>query len=187
MSDFGDENQSRHLFWAKNILFWRRESISSPFLGEKHPILATKPILVTIFQWKTHYFDDEPRSRHRFEVKKALFWRRASFSSPFWGENHPILTTRPVLVTIFRWKRLYFGDESQSRRYFEVKNVRFWRRESISSPFLGEKHPILATKPILVTIFQWKTHYFDDEPRSRHRFAVKNARFWRRAPFSSLF
>ncbi|MCB5934902.1 hypothetical protein LJB62_08120 [Bacillus sp. DFI.2.34] len=28
---------------------------------------------------------------------------------------------------------------------------------------------------------------FDDEPRSRHHFSVRNACFWRRAPFSSPF
>ncbi|WP_363551459.1 hypothetical protein [Caldifermentibacillus hisashii] len=46
-------------------------------------------------------FDDEANSRHQFEVKTALFWRRDSISSPFFGENRLILTTRPVLVTIF--------------------------------------------------------------------------------------
>ncbi|MEK0285787.1 hypothetical protein [Caldifermentibacillus hisashii] len=47
-------------------------------------------------------FDDEPRSRHHFSVRNALFWRRDSISSPFFGENRYFLATSPVLVTIFR-------------------------------------------------------------------------------------
>ncbi|MEN0660449.1 hypothetical protein NST11_13860 [Caldifermentibacillus hisashii] len=47
-------------------------------------------------------FDDEPRSRHHFSVRNALFWRRDSISSPFFGENRLILTTRANLVTILR-------------------------------------------------------------------------------------
>ncbi|WP_156103288.1 hypothetical protein [Caldibacillus thermoamylovorans] len=50
MSDFGDENQSRHLFWAKNILFWRRNLFSSPFSSEKRTILTTRPFLVTVLK-----------------------------------------------------------------------------------------------------------------------------------------
>ncbi|MEN0660448.1 hypothetical protein NST11_13855 [Caldifermentibacillus hisashii] len=46
-------------------------------------------------------FDDEANSRHQFEVKTALFWRRDSISSPFFGENCSILATRLNLVTIF--------------------------------------------------------------------------------------
>ncbi|WP_368975018.1 hypothetical protein NST61_18960 [Caldifermentibacillus hisashii] len=80
-----------------------------------------------------------------------------------------------------------FGDETRSRHLFEVKNARFWRRESISSPFCGKKCPILATRPFLVAIFGWELLNFDDETLSRHRFEVKNARFWRRDPFSSPF
>ncbi|MCM3800314.1 hypothetical protein M4A92_17280, partial [Caldibacillus thermoamylovorans] len=94
------------------------------------------------------------QSRHRFEAKNILFWRRNLFSSPFSSEKRPILATRINLVTVLRRKTSYFGDETYSRHHFPVKNAQFWRRESISSPFLGEKHPILATKPILVTIFQ---------------------------------
>ncbi|WP_141227973.1 hypothetical protein [Caldifermentibacillus hisashii] len=47
-----------------------------------------------------------------------------------------------------------FGDETLSRRYFEVKNV-----------------PILATRINLVTFFGRKTSYFGDETYSRHHFA----------------
>ncbi|WP_152032362.1 hypothetical protein [Caldibacillus thermoamylovorans] len=63
--------------------------------------MATSPILVTILRWRVLYFDDEPYSRHHFSVRTALFWRRDSISSPFFGENRLILTTRPNLVTIF--------------------------------------------------------------------------------------
>ncbi|MEN0661247.1 hypothetical protein NST11_18105 [Caldifermentibacillus hisashii] len=56
-----------------------------------------------------------------------------------------------------------FGDETLSRRRFEVKNARFWRRESISSPFCGKKCPILATRPFLVAILRQETHNFSDE------------------------
>ncbi|MCB5934905.1 hypothetical protein LJB62_08135 [Bacillus sp. DFI.2.34] len=46
-------------------------------------------------------FDDEPRSRHRFWVRNACFWRRAPFSSPFFGEKRLFLATSPVLVANF--------------------------------------------------------------------------------------
>ncbi|MCB5934659.1 hypothetical protein LJB62_06875 [Bacillus sp. DFI.2.34] len=45
--------------------------------------MATKPILVAILRSETLFFDDEPHSRHRFEVKNAQFWRQGQFSSPF--------------------------------------------------------------------------------------------------------
>ncbi|MEK6453177.1 hypothetical protein [Caldifermentibacillus hisashii] len=45
--------------------------------------MATNPVLVTVLRRKMHYFGDETHSRHRFEVRKALFWRRARISSPF--------------------------------------------------------------------------------------------------------
>ncbi|KIO60722.1 hypothetical protein B4166_3680 [Caldibacillus thermoamylovorans] len=57
-------------------------------------------------------FGDEASSRHRFEAKNALFWRRDSFSSPFLVENLSILATRLVLVTVLRRKMHYFGDET---------------------------------------------------------------------------
>ncbi|MEK0291464.1 hypothetical protein P5F77_13465 [Caldifermentibacillus hisashii] len=80
---FGDEARSRHHFEAKNARFWRRDSFSSPFLVENLSILATRPVLVTVLRRKMLVFDDEPHSRHRFEVKNAQFWRRGPFSSPF--------------------------------------------------------------------------------------------------------
>ncbi|WP_270578666.1 hypothetical protein [Caldibacillus thermoamylovorans] len=81
--------------------------------------MTTSLVLVAIFGWELLDFDDETRSRHRFEVKKALFWRRESisspftvknarfwrrdpFSSPFLGGNYSILTTRPFLVTVLK-------------------------------------------------------------------------------------
>ncbi|WP_161522439.1 hypothetical protein [Caldibacillus thermoamylovorans] len=45
--------------------------------------MATKPILVAILRRKTPFFDDETRSRHHFELENPIFWRRASFLSPF--------------------------------------------------------------------------------------------------------
>ncbi|WP_156103185.1 hypothetical protein NSQ96_04915 [Caldifermentibacillus hisashii] len=87
--------------------------------------MATRIKLVTILGRKTPIFDDETYSRHRFEVKNALFWRRASFSSPFWGEKHYFLTTRIKLVTILGRKTPYFGDEPRSRHHFKAKNTNF--------------------------------------------------------------
>ncbi|WP_368975804.1 hypothetical protein NST61_04415 [Caldifermentibacillus hisashii] len=97
------------------------------------------------------------------------------------------MATSPVLVTVLRRKMLVFGDEASSRHRFWSKTSQFWRRGLFSSPFLVENLSILATKPNLVTVLRRKMHYFDDEPRSRHRFEAKNALFWRRAPFSSPF
>ncbi|MED4850882.1 hypothetical protein P9386_03330 [Caldifermentibacillus hisashii] len=45
------------------------------------------------------------------------------------------MTTRLVLVAVFRRKTLYFGDEPRSRHHFGARNTIFWRRESNSSPF----------------------------------------------------
>ncbi|MDL0421910.1 hypothetical protein QPM05_17895 [Caldibacillus thermoamylovorans] len=45
--------------------------------------MTTKPELVTVLKRKMLYFGDEPCSRHRFEVKNALLWRRDPNSSPF--------------------------------------------------------------------------------------------------------
>ncbi|MEC5273518.1 hypothetical protein [Caldifermentibacillus hisashii] len=64
--------------------------------------MTTKPNLVANLGREMLFFGDETRSRHHFEEKKALFWRRASFSSPFLVGKLHFLATRPVLVTIFR-------------------------------------------------------------------------------------
>ncbi|WP_363551501.1 hypothetical protein [Caldifermentibacillus hisashii] len=45
------------------------------------------------------------------------------------------MPTRVNLVTIWSRKTPYFGDETKSRRRFEVRNALFWRRDRISSPF----------------------------------------------------
>jgi len=110
-----------------------------------------------------HYFGDETCSRHRFEAKNALFWRRGLFSSPFLVENLIFLATKPNLVVIFGRKPLIFGDEASSRHRFEAKNALFWRRDSFSSPFLVENLSILATRLVLVTVFGRKSHIFGDE------------------------
>ncbi|MBU5340967.1 hypothetical protein NSQ45_05145 [Caldifermentibacillus hisashii] len=80
------------------------------------------------------------------------------------------MTTRLVLVAVFRRKTLYFGDENQTRYHFRLENTNFWRRASFSSPFWGEKHYFLATRIKLVTILGWKRPIFDDETCSRRRF-----------------
>ncbi|MEN0659719.1 hypothetical protein NST11_10090 [Caldifermentibacillus hisashii] len=43
--------------------------------------MATRPFLVTILSRKTSFFGDETYSRHHFESKNSLFWRRDPFSS----------------------------------------------------------------------------------------------------------
>ncbi|MEC5273346.1 hypothetical protein, partial [Caldifermentibacillus hisashii] len=146
MHYFGDEARSRHRFWSKISYFWRRNLISSSFLVENLSILATKPNLVTVLRRKMHYFGDEPHSRHHFEVKNALFWRRGQFSSPFLVENLIFLATKPNLVVIFGRKPLNFGDEACSRHRFWSKISYFWRRNLISSSFLVENLSILATR-----------------------------------------
>ncbi|WP_346200275.1 hypothetical protein NSQ96_17785 [Caldifermentibacillus hisashii] len=45
------------------------------------------------------------------------------------------MATRPVLVGIFERETPFFGDETRSRRHFEVKNSFFWRRDPFSSAF----------------------------------------------------
>ncbi|MEN0648409.1 hypothetical protein NST54_05025 [Caldifermentibacillus hisashii] len=45
-------------------------------------------------------FGDELRSRRHFSVRNAYFWRRALFSSSFFGEKCSILATSPVLVVV---------------------------------------------------------------------------------------
>ncbi|MEC5271671.1 hypothetical protein [Caldifermentibacillus hisashii] len=87
--------------------------------------MATKLNLVTNFGREMLVFDDETRSRHHFSVRTALFWRRDSISSPFFGENRYFLATSPILVTILRWKSLNFGDEPRSRHRFWVRNACF--------------------------------------------------------------
>ncbi|WP_368996847.1 hypothetical protein [Caldifermentibacillus hisashii] len=87
------------------------------------------------------------------------------------------MTTKPVLDTILRRKKHYFGDEAQSRHQFGAENAQFWRRGQFSSPFLGKKRSILTTKRILVTILGRKTLNFGDEAQFRHQFEEKKANF----------
>ncbi|WP_368986049.1 hypothetical protein NST54_19055 [Caldifermentibacillus hisashii] len=149
---FDDETSSRQLFWAKNTIFWRRDSFSSSLLGEKLHFLATRLFLVGTLSRKTHFFDDGTLSRHLFEPENATFWRRDHFSSPFLGEKHHFLTTRLFLVTFLSRKTPFFDDETTSRQLFWAKNTIFWRRDSFSSPLWGKKLTFLATRPLLVVI-----------------------------------
>ncbi len=104
---FGDEAQSRRLF------------CTGP------PFLTTRPVLVTVLRQETPNFDDETYSRRQFEERNAVFWRRGRISSPIWGEKCCFLATKPVLVTILRRKKHYFGDETESRRHFGAENAQF--------------------------------------------------------------
>ncbi|MCB5936221.1 hypothetical protein LJB62_15080 [Bacillus sp. DFI.2.34] len=80
------------------------------------------------------------------------------------------MTTRLVLVAVLGRKKLNFGDETQSRHHFWLRNACFWRRDPFSSPFWVEKSLILATKPVLVTVFGLGMLNFGDEILSRRRF-----------------
>jgi len=115
--------------------YCRRDLFSSSFLGQKVMFLATKPFLVTFLSWATPFFGDEILSRRHFEPGNSLFWRRAAFSSPFWGEKLDFLATRTFLVTILSRETPFFGDEPRSRRHFEPRNPIFWRRNPFSSSF----------------------------------------------------
>ncbi|MCB7071572.1 hypothetical protein LIZ76_16805 [Caldibacillus sp. 210928-DFI.2.22] len=44
--------------------------------------MTTKPNLVTVLGRKKLNFGDETRSRHRFWLRRLLYWRRDSFSPP---------------------------------------------------------------------------------------------------------
>ncbi|MEN0650351.1 hypothetical protein NSQ82_15290 [Caldifermentibacillus hisashii] len=85
------------------------------------------------------------------------------------------MATKPILVAILRRKTPFFGDETYSRRHFELEKVQFCRRDSFSSPFRAGKPHFLATRPILVAILRRKTPFFDDEPQSRHHFEPRDA------------
>ncbi|MBU5340809.1 MULTISPECIES: hypothetical protein [Bacillaceae] len=60
------------------------------------------------------------------------------------------MTTKPNLVTVLGRKKLNFGDETQSRHHFWLRNACFWRRDPFSSPFWVEKASILTTRLVLV-------------------------------------
>ncbi|WP_346200524.1 hypothetical protein NSQ96_03105 [Caldifermentibacillus hisashii] len=97
--------------------------------------MATRPVLVAVLGWKTRFFGDETLSRRHFEPRNPIFWRRALFSSPFWGGKLDFLATSRVLVAVLGWKTQFFGDENLSRHHFEVKTAQFWRRDPFSSSF----------------------------------------------------
>ncbi|WP_368974653.1 hypothetical protein NST61_16790 [Caldifermentibacillus hisashii] len=64
--------------------------------------MATRPFLVVILSREMPLFGDETLSRRHFCAKNSTFWRRALFSSPFWGEKLDFLATKPVLVAILK-------------------------------------------------------------------------------------
>ncbi|MCB5935740.1 hypothetical protein LI012_07790 [Caldibacillus thermoamylovorans] len=115
--------------------------------------MATSLVFVATFGRETLVFDDEPGSRHHFSVRYDHFWRRDLYSSPFFGGKSMFLATRSVLVTILRRETLFFGDKPRFRRHFWLRNACFWRRDSISSPFLSEKRSFLAMSLVFVTTF----------------------------------
>ncbi|MEL3956277.1 hypothetical protein NST17_03490 [Caldifermentibacillus hisashii] len=97
--------------------------------------MATRLFLVVILSRETPFFGDEALSLRHFKPRNPIFWRRAAFSSPFWGEKVMFLATRPNLVTILSRETPFFGDETFSRRRFGVRKSCFWRRSAFSSPF----------------------------------------------------
>ncbi|MEK0285119.1 hypothetical protein [Caldifermentibacillus hisashii] len=125
--------------------------------------MATRLFLVVILSRETPFFGDEPFSRRYFWAENLIFWRRALFSSPFWGGKLDFLATRLFLVVILSRETPFFGDESFSRRYFWAENLIFWRRALFSSPFWGGKLDFLATSPVLVVILSRETPFFGDE------------------------
>ncbi|WP_269920152.1 hypothetical protein, partial [Caldifermentibacillus hisashii] len=77
------------------------------------------------------------------------------------------MATRSFLVAVLGRKKLNFGDETQSRHHFWLRNACFWRRDPFSSPFLGEKCLFLATRSFLVAVLGRKKLNFGDETQSR--------------------
>ncbi|WP_152032323.1 hypothetical protein [Caldibacillus thermoamylovorans] len=95
------------------------------------------------------------------------------------------MATRPFLVVFFARETPFFGDETPSRRLFELRNPSFWRRDLFSSSLLPGKLPFLATRPFLVVFLSQEIPLFGDVTFSRHHFCPGNSLFWRRGPFSS--
>ncbi|WP_270578069.1 hypothetical protein, partial [Caldibacillus thermoamylovorans] len=85
--------------------------------------MTTRLVLVTVLGWETPIFGDETCSRYRFKAENTNFWRRALFSSPFWGEKHYFLATSLVLVAVLRRKTPIFDDETCSRHHFGARNT----------------------------------------------------------------
>ncbi|WP_270577591.1 hypothetical protein [Caldibacillus thermoamylovorans] len=111
-SFFGDEILSRRHFEPGNSLFWRRDLFSSPFWGEKVVFLAARLVLVVVFRSESHVFGDETLSRRHFKPRNPIFWRRALFSSSFWGGKLDFLATRLFLVAMLSRETPFFGDET---------------------------------------------------------------------------
>ncbi|WP_346207909.1 hypothetical protein NSS91_19460 [Caldifermentibacillus hisashii] len=149
---FDDETTSRQLFWAKNTIFWRRDSFSSPLWGKKLTFLATRLFLVVTFGRETPLFGDE-----------------TPFSSSLLHGKLHFLATKLFLVVTFARETPLFSDETSSRHLFEPENAHFWRRDLFSSSFWGKnslfwrrdsfssslllgKLHFLATRPLLVVI-----------------------------------
>ncbi|MCB7078185.1 hypothetical protein LI012_15385, partial [Caldibacillus thermoamylovorans] len=99
--------------------------------------MATRPVLVVFLSRETLIFGDETRSRRLFEPGNTHFWRRDPLSSSFFGWKLIFLATRSVLVVFFWPETHFFGDETRSRRLFELGNTHFWRRNPFSSSFFG--------------------------------------------------
>ncbi|MEN0664189.1 hypothetical protein [Caldifermentibacillus hisashii] len=175
---FGDETHSRRRFWTENPLFWRRDPFSSSLLDGKPAFLATRPFLVVAFGRKTPFFGDDTLSRRRFCAEISTFWRRNSFSSPFWDRKRYFLATTLILVAFFAPEPPLFGDETLSRRRFWTENPLFWRRHPLSSSFCGGKLYFLATRPFLVVVFAPETSFFGDNTLSRRLFEAENFLFW---------
>ncbi|WP_404996732.1 hypothetical protein [Caldifermentibacillus hisashii] len=97
--------------------------------------MSARPVLVVILSRETPFFGDEALSRRHFKPRNPIFWRRAAFSSPFWGEKVMFLATSPNLVTILSRETPFFGDEPRSRCRFWVRKSCFWRRGPFSSSF----------------------------------------------------
>ncbi|MBU5341502.1 hypothetical protein [Caldifermentibacillus hisashii] len=87
--------------------------------------MVTRLFLVTILSRETPFFGDEPFSRRYFWPENLIFWRRAAFSSPFWGEKLDFLATRSFLVVILSRETPFFDDETLSRHHFEPENPIF--------------------------------------------------------------
>ncbi|MCB5936870.1 hypothetical protein LJB62_18590 [Bacillus sp. DFI.2.34] len=77
------------------------------------------------------------------------------------------MATKPFLVVVLKRENYFFGDETTSRRRFELQNRTFWRRDHFSSSFLDGKRYILAARPLLVVVLSRKTAFFGDEIPSR--------------------
>ncbi|MCB5934567.1 hypothetical protein LJB62_06415 [Bacillus sp. DFI.2.34] len=88
------------------------------------------------------------------------------------------MATRPFLVVISNRETPFFGDETISRRHFELRNAIFWRRDHFSSSFLYGKLHFLATRSLLVVILSREMPLFGDETTSRRHFEPGNATFW---------